>query len=212
MRQTAVMKRKKRRRPTGEASCVCDACGEEIVVPVDLFAGKSQEYVEEWKWRGVPVWSHDGLIRLSAYLRVAIRIACLLPSCFGGHQPVELGENNETEDCCHGCKTLETAHDRCFLMMLSYFCHDQNTATTDDPAAAAKRHLIAELAEALAAKGKGLLVYYNHSCNQGQDRPWEQAVGYHGRNKEIFAQNLLDIVCWMGERYKEKMWASTRMA
>lgn len=30
-----------------EASYVCDACGEEIVVPVDVSAGASQEYVED---------------------------------------------------------------------------------------------------------------------------------------------------------------------
>ena len=28
------MKREKKRRPSEEATCVCDACGEEIVVPV----------------------------------------------------------------------------------------------------------------------------------------------------------------------------------
>lgn len=30
-----------------EASYVCDACGKEIVVPLDLSAGSSQEYVED---------------------------------------------------------------------------------------------------------------------------------------------------------------------
>ncbi len=30
-----------------EASYICDACGEEIVVPLDLSAGTSQEYVED---------------------------------------------------------------------------------------------------------------------------------------------------------------------
>ena len=30
-----------------EASYHCDACGEEIVVPIDLSAGSSQEYVED---------------------------------------------------------------------------------------------------------------------------------------------------------------------
>jgi hypothetical protein len=30
-----------------EASYVCDACGEEIVVPLDLSAGEEQEYVED---------------------------------------------------------------------------------------------------------------------------------------------------------------------
>src|SRR5262245_32606213 len=30
-----------------EASYVCDTCGEEIVVPIDLSAGSEQEYVED---------------------------------------------------------------------------------------------------------------------------------------------------------------------
>jgi DNA-directed RNA polymerase subunit RPC12/RpoP len=33
--------------PDEEASYVCSACGEEIVVPVDLTAGEEQEYVED---------------------------------------------------------------------------------------------------------------------------------------------------------------------
>ncbi len=30
-----------------EACYTCDACGEEIVVPIDVSAGSSQEYVED---------------------------------------------------------------------------------------------------------------------------------------------------------------------
>ena len=30
-----------------EAIYVCDSCGEEIVIPLDLSAGESQEYVED---------------------------------------------------------------------------------------------------------------------------------------------------------------------
>jgi hypothetical protein len=30
-----------------EAAYICDSCGEEIVVPLDLSAGSSQEYVED---------------------------------------------------------------------------------------------------------------------------------------------------------------------
>lgn len=30
-----------------EASYICDSCGEEIVIPLDLSAGGSQEYVED---------------------------------------------------------------------------------------------------------------------------------------------------------------------
>jgi hypothetical protein len=31
-----------------EASYTCDSCGEEIVVPIDLSAGLTQEYVEDY--------------------------------------------------------------------------------------------------------------------------------------------------------------------
>ena len=33
--------------PEEEASYTCQACGEEIVIPVDALAGKLQEYVED---------------------------------------------------------------------------------------------------------------------------------------------------------------------
>ncbi len=32
---------------TDEASYICDSCGKEIVVPIDLTTGLSQEYVED---------------------------------------------------------------------------------------------------------------------------------------------------------------------
>jgi hypothetical protein len=31
-----------------EASYICDACGEEIVIPLDISQGFSQEYVEDF--------------------------------------------------------------------------------------------------------------------------------------------------------------------
>ena len=30
-----------------ESSYICDACGEEIVIPIDLSSGASQQYVED---------------------------------------------------------------------------------------------------------------------------------------------------------------------
>jgi Cysteine-rich CPXCG len=42
-----------------EASYVCCSCGEEIVVPVDLSAGMSQEYTED-----CPVCCRPNLIRV----------------------------------------------------------------------------------------------------------------------------------------------------
>lgn len=38
---------KKKRRLTDEGSYVCDACGEEIVAPLEISAGENQEYVED---------------------------------------------------------------------------------------------------------------------------------------------------------------------
>ena len=43
-----------------EASYFCSACGEEIVVPVDLTAGEEQEYVED-----CPVCCRPHLLRVS---------------------------------------------------------------------------------------------------------------------------------------------------
>lgn len=43
-----------------EASYVCDACGEEIVIPIDYSAGKEQEYVED-----CPVCCRPNIIRVS---------------------------------------------------------------------------------------------------------------------------------------------------
>lgn len=73
------------------------------------------------------------------------------------------------------------------------------------PGRTCKRDLIAELADGLAAKDKHLLVYYNHSCNGGDDPKWRKAVGYDGQDKTALANNLFDIIGWMGERYKEKV-------
>jgi hypothetical protein len=42
-----------------EATYICGACGEEIVVPVDLTQGASQEYVED-----CPVCCRANLIRV----------------------------------------------------------------------------------------------------------------------------------------------------
>jgi hypothetical protein len=39
--------RRKRSRPRDEGSYVCDACGEEIVIPLDLSAGPEQQFVED---------------------------------------------------------------------------------------------------------------------------------------------------------------------
>lgn len=69
------------------------------------------------------------------------------------------------------------------------------------PGRTAHRDLLGELAQRLAAAGKKLIVYYNHSCNQGDDPAWEQAVGYHAPDKNRLAANICAIVRWLGERY-----------
>lgn len=73
------------------------------------------------------------------------------------------------------------------------------------PGRTCQRDLLGELAYALAAKGMPLLVYYNHSCNGQDDPEWRKAVGYDGKDKNVLAKNLLDIVTWMGQKYKEKI-------
>jgi len=45
-----------------EASYVCDACGEEIVIPIDFSAGDEQEYVED-----CPVCCRPNIIRVNIH-------------------------------------------------------------------------------------------------------------------------------------------------
>lgn len=48
MKKTSKKKRRPAvRSPHAEATYICDSCGEEIVVPVDLSAGTRQDYVED---------------------------------------------------------------------------------------------------------------------------------------------------------------------
>jgi hypothetical protein len=46
-RLTGHPMRHKKRAMRDEAAYVCNACGEEIVIPLDVTAGASQEYVED---------------------------------------------------------------------------------------------------------------------------------------------------------------------
>jgi hypothetical protein len=69
------------------------------------------------------------------------------------------------------------------------------------PGRTTERDLLGELAQGLSAMGKKLIVYYNHSCNQGDDPSWEHAVGYHDQTKDRLATNLCEIVSWLGSRY-----------
>jgi predicted RNA-binding Zn-ribbon protein involved in translation (DUF1610 family) len=54
------MKRRRNRRDSlAEAAYVCPECGEEIIVPLDVSAGLSQEYVED-----CPVCCHPNVIHV----------------------------------------------------------------------------------------------------------------------------------------------------
>ncbi|QDT66574.1 CPXCG motif-containing cysteine-rich protein [Calycomorphotria hydatis] len=52
-----------------EASYICDACGEDIVIPVDLSQGESQEYVED-----CPVCCRANVITVEIYPDGVIRV------------------------------------------------------------------------------------------------------------------------------------------
>ncbi len=52
-----------------EANYFCDACGEEIIVPVDLSAGTVQEYVED-----CPVCCHANVIHVDVDRRGNVQI------------------------------------------------------------------------------------------------------------------------------------------
>ena len=69
------------------------------------------------------------------------------------------------------------------------------------PGRTVERDLLGDLARGLAATGKPLIVYYNHSCNIAEDLAWEQAVGYHAPTKDRFADQLTQVVAWLGEHY-----------
>ncbi|HWL92283.1 MAG TPA: CPXCG motif-containing cysteine-rich protein [Phycisphaerae bacterium] len=45
--------------PRDDSTYTCGSCGEEIVIPIDLSAGRSQEYVED-----CPVCCHPNVIRI----------------------------------------------------------------------------------------------------------------------------------------------------
>jgi len=67
------------------------------------------------------------------------------------------------------------------------------------------RDLIEELADACRARGLHFILYYNHSCNHGDDPPWEHAVGYHAADKSRLTSNLLSIVRELSARYGDRL-------
>jgi hypothetical protein len=73
------------------------------------------------------------------------------------------------------------------------------------PGRTTKRDLIGELADACRSRGLHFILYYNHSCNSGDDPAWEHAVGYHAKDKSKLASNLLSIVRELGARYGSRV-------
>ena len=68
-----------------------------------------------------------------------------------------------------------------------------------------KRDLIGDLADACHARGLRFILYYNHSCNGGDDSAWEHAVGYHAADKSHLVSNLLSILSELGARYGSRL-------
>jgi len=75
------------------------------------------------------------------------------------------------------------------------------------PGRTCKRDLIGELADALAEHHLPLIVYWNHSCNGKSDPEWRKASGYDGKDKGLFADNVVEIIGWMGRRYGKRICA-----
>jgi len=73
------------------------------------------------------------------------------------------------------------------------------------PGRTTKRDLIGELADACHKRGLHFILYYNHSCNHGDDPDWEYAVGYHERDKSRLIGNLLSILRELGTRYGRRV-------
>ena len=73
------------------------------------------------------------------------------------------------------------------------------------PGRTTRRDLIGDLADACHACNMHFILYYNHSCNHGDDPAWEYAVGYHAHDKSRLTDNLLAIIGELGERYGRRV-------
>ena len=73
------------------------------------------------------------------------------------------------------------------------------------PRRTTKRDLIGELADACHSRGLHFILYYNHSCNGGDDPDWQYAVGYHAPDKSRLANNLMAILRELGMRYGSRV-------
>jgi len=88
------------------------------------------------------------------------------------------------------------------LQMLAAPCAAIDSVT---PGRTAKHDRIGELIDACHARGLRFILYYNHSCNSGDDPPWEHAVGYHAADKSRLVTNLMGIIRELGARYGARL-------
>lgn len=76
------------------------------------------------------------------------------------------------------------------------------------PGRSCERDLPMELADALAARGIKLMLYYNHATYSAgdfvQDPEWQRAVGSLEKDRGRYYDNYCSILSWMGERYGRK--------
>ena len=80
-----------------EASYVCESCGEEIVVPIDLSAGSEQEYVED-----CPVCCCPNLVRVEVGACFTNHVLVCAASLRGLRGPKPRHERSD----CRGYKML----------------------------------------------------------------------------------------------------------
>lgn len=88
------------------------------------------------------------------------------------------------------------------LQMLAAPC---NAIDRIAPGRTTKRDLVGEIADACGSRGLHFILYYNHSCNSGDDPAWEHAVGYHSPDKSRLVHNLIEILRELGTRYGPKV-------
>lgn len=72
------------------------------------------------------------------------------------------------------------------------------------PGRTCKRDLAGELMRALKTRNIRFILYYNHSCNNGDDPEWKTACGYAdgpGHDPDRFAANFCGIVRYLSEQY-----------
>jgi hypothetical protein len=72
-----------------------------------------------------------------------------------------------------------------------------------------RRDLVMDLADALVARGIGLMLYYNHGVQKRpagiQDPEWQAAAGAFLPDRSLYYDNYCRIVSWMGRRYGRKL-------